>query len=250
MGEPIAGITRRGLIKAGAIAALDAALPKVASAQPRIILNDASGLSPTPVFRHWVVQTNEQADFIARLRQELKAAAAERRPVAVGAARHSMGGQSLPRDGVALTFNSSRCEPDTAARTYPGRCRRPLAAGDRRARSDPLLAGGHAVQQRLRRRLHVQRQRARLAGALRTVRLHGALAAADAGGRHDRQLLADPEPGAVPAGDGRLRPRRHHSRARGRHGREPRSQARPRGHARQGLRQRISSRRSNTTRLS
>jgi len=118
MGEPIAGITRRGLIKAGAIAALDAALPKVASAQPRIILNDASGLSPTPVFRHWVVQTNEQADFIARLRQELKAAAAERRPVAVGAARHSMGGQSLPRDGVALTFNSSRCEPDTTARTY------------------------------------------------------------------------------------------------------------------------------------
>ena len=118
MGEPIAGITRRGLIKAGAIAALDAALPKVASAQPRIILNDASGLSPTPVFRHWVVQTNEQADFIARLRQELKAAAAERRPVAVGAARHSMGGQSLPRDGVALTFNSSRCEPDTAAKTY------------------------------------------------------------------------------------------------------------------------------------
>jgi FAD/FMN-containing dehydrogenase len=118
MGEAIAGITRRGLIKAGAIAALDAALPKVASAQPRIILNDASGLSPTPVFRHWVVQTNEQADFIARLRQELKAATAERRPVAVGAARHSMGGQSLPRDGVALTFNSSRCEPDTTARTY------------------------------------------------------------------------------------------------------------------------------------
>jgi FAD/FMN-containing dehydrogenase len=118
MGKQTSGLTRRGLIKAGAVAALDAALPGAASAQPRIVLNDASGLSPTPVFRHWIVQTNGQADFVARLRQELKSATAERRPVAVGAARHSMGGQSLPRDGVALTFNSARCEPDTAAKTF------------------------------------------------------------------------------------------------------------------------------------
>ena len=111
-------ITRRTLIKAGALVALDAALPRIAVAEQRLILNDASRLSPTPVFRHWVARTDAQADFIAKLRQELKAAAAERRPVAVGAARHSMGGQSLPRDGVALTFNSARVEPDTAAKTY------------------------------------------------------------------------------------------------------------------------------------
>ena len=111
-------ITRRSLIKASALVALDAALPRSAVAEQRLILNDASRLSPTPVFRHWVSSTGAQAEFIAKLRQELKAAAGERRPVAVGAARHSMGGQSLPRDGVALTFNSARVEPDTAAKTY------------------------------------------------------------------------------------------------------------------------------------
>jgi FAD/FMN-containing dehydrogenase len=107
-------ITRRNLIKAGALVALDAALPLTpAHAQSRrIVLNDASRLSPTQVARHWIVRTNEQADFIAKLRQELKTAAAERRPVAVGAARHSMGGQSLPRNGVALTVDSARCEPN------------------------------------------------------------------------------------------------------------------------------------------
>lgn len=119
MGSRKRGITRRNLIQAGALVALNAALPKAAAlAQPRIILNDASRLSPTPVARHWVVRTNDKIDFITKLRQELKDAAAERRPVAVGAARHSMGGQSLPRDGVAMTFNSPRCEPDTRARTY------------------------------------------------------------------------------------------------------------------------------------
>lgn len=111
-------VSRRTLMQAGALLALDAALPKAVLAQPRIILNDASRLSPTPVFRHWVTRTNQQADFLAGLRRELKAAAAEGRPVAVGAARHSMGGQSLPRDGVAMTFASLRCEPDTAAKTY------------------------------------------------------------------------------------------------------------------------------------
>lgn len=111
-------ISRRNLIKAGAIIALDAALPHAAVAQQRLILNDASRLNPTPVFRHWVARSDEQADFVARLREEIKAAAADKRPVCVGAARHSMGGQSLPRDGTALTFTSNRCEPDTAAKTY------------------------------------------------------------------------------------------------------------------------------------
>jgi FAD/FMN-containing dehydrogenase len=111
-------ITRRSLIKGGGVVALGAALPRIAVADQRLILNDASQLSPTPVFRHWISGTEERADFIAKLRQELKAAAVERRPVAVGAARHSMGGQSLPRDGVALTFNSTRVEPNTAAKTY------------------------------------------------------------------------------------------------------------------------------------
>jgi len=111
-------VSRRSLLKAGGVAALNAAVPVIAAAAEPTTLNDASGLNPTPVFRHWVVQPDEQAELVAKLRQELKAAAAERRPVCVSAARHSMGGQSLPRDGLAITVNSARCEPDAAAKAY------------------------------------------------------------------------------------------------------------------------------------
>jgi FAD/FMN-containing dehydrogenase len=114
----VSGVTRRGLMQAGALVAIDAALPRLAQAQSQIVLNDASGLNPTPVFRHWNPRANDRAQFIERLRRELKAAATDRRAVCVGAARHSMGGQSLPRDGLALTLNSTRCEPDRAAKTY------------------------------------------------------------------------------------------------------------------------------------
>ncbi|MFZ2104215.1 MAG: FAD-binding protein [Roseiarcus sp.] len=48
----------------------------------------------------------------------MKAAEASGRRVAVGAARHSMGGQSLPRDGVAITFDNPWFEIDTAGKTY------------------------------------------------------------------------------------------------------------------------------------
>ena len=56
--------------------------------------------------------------MIARLRMELRDAAAVGRPVALGAARHSMGGQSLARGGTALTFKSAGCIPDRAAGLY------------------------------------------------------------------------------------------------------------------------------------
>jgi FAD/FMN-containing dehydrogenase len=62
---------------------------------------------------------------MARLRRELRDAAALRRPVAVGAARHSMGGQSLPRNGTAITLQADRLELDRAA----GICR--IQAGTR-----------------------------------------------------------------------------------------------------------------------
>lgn len=112
------GITRRQLVQGGALVALNAALPRTALAEPRIILNDASQLSPTPVFRHWVSRNGEREKVIERLRQELKSAAAEGRPVAVSAARHSMGGQSLPRNGTAITLDSRRVEPNTKEKTY------------------------------------------------------------------------------------------------------------------------------------
>lgn len=104
------------MLRAGLAAAAFAAAPAVA--ETRLILNDASRLNPTPVFKHWRPNTDPTDDFIANLRDELKAAAAAGRPVAVGAARHSMGGQSLPRDGVAMTLDGHALQPDTAAGTY------------------------------------------------------------------------------------------------------------------------------------
>jgi FAD/FMN-containing dehydrogenase len=52
------------------------------------------------------------------LRVELKEAAAAGRPVAVGAARHSMGGQSLARDGIAMTFDGHSLTADTSRGAY------------------------------------------------------------------------------------------------------------------------------------
>ena len=108
---------RRLLLSSSAIAA-GALLPGVAAAQQRIVMNDASRLSPTPVFKHWIVKPDPEEKLIAALRRELKAAASQRRPIAAGAARHSMGGQSLPRNGVAISFDIARCEPDSASSTF------------------------------------------------------------------------------------------------------------------------------------
>src|SRR5262247_2032568 len=110
--------SRRQVIAAGAAAAVTLALPPLPTAQQRIVLNDASQLNPTPVIRHWIATQRDEAAFIEHLRAELKEAAAARRPVAVGAARHSMGGQSLPRNGTAITFDIATCVPDRTAQTY------------------------------------------------------------------------------------------------------------------------------------
>jgi len=98
-------------------AAAAPALPRLTRAQSAIVLDDASHLNPTPVARHIVVKDGDAA-MIERLRRELKDAAAAGRPVAIGAARHSMGGQSLARDGTALTFETPFCAPDPVTGTY------------------------------------------------------------------------------------------------------------------------------------
>jgi FAD/FMN-containing dehydrogenase len=108
---------RRLLLGSSAIAA-GTLLPRGATAQQRIVMNDASRLSPTPVFRHWIVKPDPEERLIAALRSELKAAASQKRPIAVGAARHSMGGQSLPRNGLAISFDVARCEPNNISRTF------------------------------------------------------------------------------------------------------------------------------------
>lgn len=106
---------RRSLLAAAGTLAPAALWPRLPLAETRIVMNDASRLSPTPVFRHWVVQPDPQEAWIARLRDALAQATRQRRPVVVGAARHSMGGQSLARNGLAITFDGDRVEVDRAA---------------------------------------------------------------------------------------------------------------------------------------
>lgn len=114
----MAKLSRRDVIVAGGGAAALAVLPAKVRAQQRLVMNDASRLSPTPVRAHWVVKPNDESQFVERLRAELKAARADGRPVVAGAARHSMGGQSLPRDGTAITFDINRVEPNRSAKTF------------------------------------------------------------------------------------------------------------------------------------
>jgi len=76
------------------------------------VLNDASLLSPTPVHKHIVKSDDPSEAFIESLRNELAEAKSERRPFCVSAARHSMGGQSLPKDGTAITLDQNWLEAD------------------------------------------------------------------------------------------------------------------------------------------
>ena len=113
--------SRRQFLRTGA-AAIVAPLAKLsrARATQRTILNDASRLSPTPVAKHITISKPGTDDLIARIRAELKEAAAAKRPVAVSVARHSMGGQSLPRDGTAISLDGGPLEMDTAASISAG----------------------------------------------------------------------------------------------------------------------------------
>jgi FAD/FMN-containing dehydrogenase len=109
---------RHFLGTAAATLALPFAKVKPVRAAQRSILNDASRLSPTPVAKHLTISKPAQDDLIARIRAELKEAAEANRPFAASVARHSMGGQSLPRDGTAVTLDGGPLEMDTTAKTY------------------------------------------------------------------------------------------------------------------------------------
>lgn len=99
-------ISRRTLLTSSAAAAVLKALPAGAQSPPKSpSLNDASRLNATPVARHWQPAQVTGDAWLDALRAELRKAAADKRPVSVGAARHSMGGQALIRDGVAMTLN-------------------------------------------------------------------------------------------------------------------------------------------------
>jgi hypothetical protein len=116
-------VSRRALLGTGAAAALLQALPAVAQSPAKpLVLDDASRLSATPVARHWRPARVTGDAWLGALRAELKAAAAEGRPVALGAARHSMGGQAGSSGSPPARATSTSASSCTACWTCRSGC--------------------------------------------------------------------------------------------------------------------------------
>jgi FAD/FMN-containing dehydrogenase len=110
--------SRRAVLKGASTLLAALASPPPGKAAQRAIINDVSRLDPTPVAVNLTIPSDSETAFIARLRDELKAATAAKRPFAVAVARHTMGGQSIPRDGTAITLSNGSCEIDSAQMTF------------------------------------------------------------------------------------------------------------------------------------
>jgi FAD/FMN-containing dehydrogenase len=82
------------------------------------MLDDASRLNATPISRQAILTSSGDDKLLRELRATLGEAATEGRPIAMGGARHSMGGQSLARNGIAASFAATVIEPDTNRRVY------------------------------------------------------------------------------------------------------------------------------------
>lgn len=118
----MAMLTRRTFIAATGAAALVPATPACAAKRRKqadpLVLDDASRLNPTPVARNAILRAKDDDALIAELRALLKEAAAEGRPVCIGGARHSMGGQSLVRGGFAASLEMPAVEADRSNKRY------------------------------------------------------------------------------------------------------------------------------------
>ncbi|MDP5217597.1 FAD-binding oxidoreductase [Ruegeria sp. 2205SS24-7] len=82
------------------------------------VLNDASGLSATPIHKHIVIGEDPGEALVQVVRDEMRSAQQDGRAFNIGAARHSMGGQAIPRDGIAVTFDNGWIEPDADAGVF------------------------------------------------------------------------------------------------------------------------------------
>ena len=114
---------RRLLATSAALAAWPLAARASRAAVRRVpdapfILDDASRLNATPISRQAILASVEESRLLQEMRAMLGEAASAGRPVAAGGARHSMGGQSLPRNGIAASFAMPVIEPDTNSRIY------------------------------------------------------------------------------------------------------------------------------------
>lgn len=99
------------------LAAPEGIAPRASAGGGGLILNDASELSATPIRAHVRPAAHGEA-LVEAFRTELATARADGRPVNVGAARHSMGGQAIPKGGTAITVDDAWIEPDTAKGIY------------------------------------------------------------------------------------------------------------------------------------
>ena len=110
----------RFLAGSAALAALSSSRAQAAVRRPSapFMLDDASRLNATPIARQAVLTSSEDGRLLRELRATLGEAATEGRPIAFGGARHSMGGQSLPRNGIAASFSAVVIEPDREKRIY------------------------------------------------------------------------------------------------------------------------------------
>jgi FAD/FMN-containing dehydrogenase len=115
-------ISRRRFLAAGAaLAGLPLATRSSRAAvgpDTTLILDDASRLNATPISRQAILTSVEENGLLQEMRAMLGEGASAGRPIAVGGARHSMGGQSLPRNGIAASFARPAIEPDTNSRIY------------------------------------------------------------------------------------------------------------------------------------
>jgi hypothetical protein len=138
-------------------------------------LDDSSQLSRTPVWKHETIRTPLLSVASASIAALVQSAAAEVRPVIASAARHSMGGQSIARDGLTITLDQMIIETDREAASYR------VGGGTRWNEvirvldQERLLSCRHAVQQRFRGRIDIRGECPWLAGALVGLRIHGAV---------------------------------------------------------------------------
>lgn len=82
------------------------------------VLNDASQMNPTKIYKHITINSGLDIEYTNRIRALLSDAVNNDRPFIASTARHSMGGHSLPEEGLALTLSQTWIEADKANKTY------------------------------------------------------------------------------------------------------------------------------------
>jgi hypothetical protein len=94
------------------------AFPTPGTSGPGSVLDDASQLCPTRVATHLTIRNDPREGVVDRIRAALTEARAAKRPFTASAARHSMGGQSLAKDGTVATLDQQWLEVDKTRKIY------------------------------------------------------------------------------------------------------------------------------------